>query len=81
MNRGVEIDSEVADDIDRSLIRGGRDGRRRRMACPTLTRAADRPHALNHADARPAGAPLLTRGCSIPPRARDERGGIWSRTS
>ena len=29
MNRGVEIDSEVADDIDRSVIQpAGRDGRR-----------------------------------------------------
>ena len=35
MNRGVEIDSEVADDIDRSADpRAGRDGRRRAHGLP-----------------------------------------------
>ena len=56
MNRGVEIDSEVADDIDRSLIREQVEmGVAVRMAClDLLTRGLRR----DSAEAPPAGAPL-----------------------
>jgi len=70
VNRGVEIGSEIADDIDRSLIRASRMGVAVRMAClEILTRDLGQ---------RPAAAVTvlccrISGGPSPPPSPR-ERG-------